>query len=267
MSAALSTTATPCVAVYLQRDRTRAMLKTAFPRRRGRVVFARTVPEFQKAIRTMLVDAAIVDLGAAQDDTWRAAALARDYPSVPFFGVTSLRAGEAPAIAQCASYEFTDVIVDTVDEAAVRELVMRDCFSTRFAAALHEPPPALSLGTPLQRAAWGFIVSFAGRPVRTSALATSLHVTREHLSRTFAADGAPNLKRVIDLVRLIAAAELAKNPGHDLRDVAQVLSVASSSHLATTAQRLVGSKPPSLTRLRTVDLVQRFMRGHERSRA
>jgi AraC-like DNA-binding protein len=109
-------------------------------------------------------------------------------------------------------------------------------------------------------------VGWAGRPVRTQLLADALGVTREHLSRTFAAEGAPNLKRVIDLVRLIAAAELAKNPGYDVRDVAEVLDFASSSHLSSTAQRIVGTKPTSLARLRAVDLVERFTHGHGRSR-
>jgi AraC-like DNA-binding protein len=102
--------------------------------------------------------------------------------------------------------------------------------------------------------------------VRTAGLAEALGVTREHLSRTFAADGAPNLKRIIDLVRLISAAELSKNPGYDVRDVAKVLSFASSSHLSSTAQRIAGTRPASLARLRTVDLIERFNRGHARSR-
>jgi len=102
--------------------------------------------------------------------------------------------------------------------------------------------------------------------VRTQLLADAIGVTREHLSRTFAAAGAPNLKRVIDLVRLISAAELAKNPGYDVRDVAAVLDFASSSHLSSTAQRVVGMKPASLARLRAVDLVERFTKGHGRSR-
>ncbi|MDE3216149.1 MAG: hypothetical protein KGO03_07110, partial [Gemmatimonadota bacterium] len=85
-------------------------------------------------------------------------------------------------------------------------------------------------------------------------------------SRTFAAGGAANLKRIIDLVRLVGAAELAKNPGYDVRDVARVLGFASSSHLSSTAQRIAGTRPTSLARLRTVDLVERFNRGHQRSR-
>jgi hypothetical protein len=45
-----------------------------------------------------------------------------------------------------------------------------------------------------------------------------------------------------------------------------VLGFASSSHLSSTSQRVVGTKPASLSRLRTVDLVDRFARGRGRSR-
>jgi len=254
------------VVLYTGRDRARALARAAFPRRRTRLVLTKTPEELDAAFRASLVDAAIVDLAGAQEDTWRAAALAREFPSVPFFGLTALRAAEAPALAQCASLDFADVLVESVDDAVVRDLVLRHAFSTRFSAALIDPPDALGLQTPLQRSAWRAIVAWSGRPVRTQLLADAIGVTREHLSRTFAAGGAPNLKRVIDLVRLISAAELAKNPGYDVRDVAAVLDFASSSHLSSTAQRVVGMKPASLARLRAVDLVERFTKGHGRSR-
>ena len=263
--------AAPSIAVYVQRERTRTFLRSAFPRRRGRVLVARTAASFEASFRDTLVDAAIVDVvsapSATEDDAWRAASLAREFPSVPFFGVLPLRASDGPMLAQCASYDFTDMLVEGVDDAAARELVARESFTTRFAHALREPPEALALASPLQQMAWRYVVSQAGRPVRTGVLARALRVTREHLSRTFAAEGGPNLKRVIDLVRLLSAAELAKNPGYDVRDVARVLGFASSSHLSTTAQRIVGTKPASLTRLRTIDLVDRFVRGHGRSRS
>ena len=134
------------------------------------------------------------------------------------------------------------------------------------AAALDEPPPQLGLSTERQLAVWRAIIAHGGRPVRTAPLAQSLGISREHLSRAFAAGGGPNLKRVIDLVRLIAAAELAKNPGFDVRDVAAVLEFASSSHLSTAAQRVAGTRPASLARLRAVDLIQRFAQGRARSR-
>jgi AraC-like DNA-binding protein len=103
--------------------------------------------------------------------------------------------------------------------------------------------------------------------VRTDALALAVGVTREHLSRAFADDDGPNIKRVIDLVRLLAAAELSKNPGYDVGDVASVLEFASSSHLSTTSQRVVGTRPLSLARLRSVDLIERFIQGRGRSRS
>jgi AraC-like DNA-binding protein len=254
------------IVVYTQRERVRALMRAAFPRRRTRVVMTRTLEDFETAFKVNLVDAAVVDVGSAQEDTWRVASRAREYPSVPFFGLAALRSAEGPALAQCATYEFADVLVDGVDDGVARDLVAQASFSARFAHALDVPSPLLGLDMPLQQNAWRFIVLHAGRPVRTSTLAQALHVTREHLSRSFAAGGAPNLKRIIDLVRIVAAAELAKNPGYDLRDVATILDFASSSHLSSTAMRVVGTKPASLARLRTVDLIDRFVKGHGRSR-
>jgi AraC-like DNA-binding protein len=256
----------PVVVLYATRERARAIMRAAFPRRRAKLILTRTPEELEAVFRELLVDAAVVDLAGAQEETWRAAALAREFPSVPFFGLTALRAAESPALAQCAALDFADVLVESVDDPVIRDLVLLHAFSTRFAHALAVPPAALGLDTQLQRAAWRCIVAWSGRPVRTQLLADAIGVTREHLSRTFAAAGAPNLKRVIDLVRLIAAAELAKNPGYDVRDVAAVLDFASSSHLSSTAQRVVGTKPASLARLRAVDLIERFSKGHGRSR-
>jgi AraC-like DNA-binding protein len=266
VTVAARTATTPCVLVHHARERVRQLARAAFPRRRARLVLVRSAAELEQALRAMLVDAVLVDVAAANEETWKSAALAGEFPSASFFGVAPLRAADGPAVAHCASLGFADVLVDGVDDVAVRDLVLAGAFSSRFEAALRTAPPTLGLSLPLQHAAWRAVVAHAGRPVRTAELAAGLGVTREHLSRTFASAGAPNLKRVIDLVRLIAAAELAKNPGHDIRDVAQVLEFASSSHLASTAQRVVGTKPASLSRLRTVDLLERFARGHGRSR-
>jgi AraC-like DNA-binding protein len=245
------------------------MMRSIFPRRRNRLILTRASTGVDEAFRDTLIDAAIVDLGStttSADETWRVASLAREFPSVPFFGLLPLRVSEGPTLAQCVAFDFTDVLVEGVDDAAVREIVTRESFTSRFAIALQNPPGSLALSSELQQATWRFVVERAGRGVRTDALARMLRVTREHLSRTFAANGGPNLKRVIDLVRLLAAAELAKNPGYDVRDVAKVLGFASPSHLSTTSQRIVGTKSASLTRLRTIDLIDRFARGHGRSR-
>ncbi|HET7457114.1 MAG TPA: helix-turn-helix domain-containing protein [Gemmatimonadaceae bacterium] len=248
------------------RDRAKNALRAAFPRRRGRIVAVRGAVELASTLRSTLADAVVIDIVAPGPETASAVALAREFPSVPFIGIAPLRAGDGPALAAAASHDFADVVIEGVDDAALRTIIGPLLFSTRFADALWNPPPSLGLRAPLQYSAWRCLVARGGRPARTSELALSLGVTREHLSRTFASSGAPNLKRVIDLVRLLAAAELSKNPGYDVRDVARVLGFASASHLSSTAQRIVGTKPTSLSRLRAVDLVERFGQGRGRSR-
>lgn len=276
--------------VYTSRERARAFVRAAFPKRKWKVVMVRYIAEFRDAFRTILIDAALVDVGSATaatsaggeipgssmssmssmsagaDDSWKIASLAHEFPSAPFFGITPLRATDAPAIARCASLEMCDVLVDGLDESVARDLVAPRTFSARFVAALSDPPQSLGLKTEMQLATWRGILAGSGRPVRTAALAREVGVSREHLSRNFSAPGAPNLKRVIDLVRMIGAAELAKNPGLDVRDVAKILGFASSSHLAVTAKRVLGTRPDSLSRLRTVDLIERFTQGRTRSR-
>ena len=266
MTASTDSSNLPSLVVHLQRERARTLVRAAFPRRKWKIISTRSSEELEAVFRRVLVDAAVIDLGQPDEDTWKAAAFAAEFPSAPFFAIMPLRASDAPAAARCTGLGFIDLIVEGIDETAARDLVHPHAFSTRFRQALGEPPQTLGLTTPLQRAAWDVIVAHSGRPVTTRELAKAVGLSREHLSRNFAKPGAPNLKRVIDLVRLIAAAELAKNPGHDIRDIARILDFASSSHLAVTAQRIFGTRPASLARLRTTDLIDRFAQGRTRSR-
>ena len=255
----------PSVLAYTARDKGRDLLRRAFTRRRARLVIVKSLDAATAALTSSLIDAVVVDVSAPTDDTWGVVALARQLPSIPFFALAAPRPADAGVIGRCASLDFADLLAEGVDDAALRELVVRHAFSARFATALRGAHVTLGLDAPLQQHAWEFIVSAGGRPVRTGAVAVALGVTREHLSRSFSAEGAPNLKRVIDLVRLVAAAELAKNPGYDLADVANVLEFASPSHLASTSQRVAGIRAASLTRLRTQDLLARFRQGRSRS--
>src|SRR6185503_13921118 len=117
-------------------EKSRTMLKAAFPRRRCRLVFARTAADFGDAFRKDLIDAALVDVATPNDETWDCAAFAREFPSAPFFALATLRAGEGPAIAQCAELEFADVLVEGIDDGCARDIVACRGFSARFAAAL-----------------------------------------------------------------------------------------------------------------------------------
>lgn len=259
--------ALPSVVAVGARERTREALRRAMPRRRGRLTIVRTRNELVALLRTTLVDAVIVDVGQVNDEAWASAEAARDFPSIPFFAYGALRPGELPSVARASRAEFADYLVEGVEDDFVREIILPATFTVRFASALHGAEERLGLTVPVQLAAWKYIVAQGGRAVRTEAIATSLGLTREHLSRRFAADGAPNLKRVIDLVRLLAAAALAKNPGYDLPDIARVLDFASASHLSATSQRLLGVRSSSLARLRPTDLMDRFVKqGRARSR-
>lgn len=253
------------IAALTGRERTRALLRNSFPRQQFRVLSLRNAQELEENIRRTLVDAVVVDMCPPTEDGWRALRLAREFPSAPFFAVVHLKPGEAAVVARCAA-EVTDLIVEPVDDRVIRELVTPRSFSARFARALAVPPPPLELGGELLTKAWRHIVAYAGRPVTTAAVAGALGVTREHLSRSFSAQSGANLKRVIDLVRLVAAAELCKNPGYDVADVARVLEYASPSHLSTAAQRIAGARAAHLARLRAVDVIDRFVRGRSRSR-
>jgi AraC-like DNA-binding protein len=251
--------AAPLVIAYAPRERTRTWVKRIAGKRTGRLALARTLKEFAEIFRTELVDAALVDIGAP-DGSEQAAALAAEYRSVAFLAVTSLRVADGPALARCAELEFADVLVEGVDEGVMCDIVTRRGYSARFASALEVPPAPLSLSSALQLTAWRVLVEGGGRPIRTSTLASSLGLTREHLSRSFGSGGAPTLKRLIDLVRLLSAAELAKNPGYDVADVARVLRFSSSAHLSLTAQRLIGRRATSLAAMRGVDVIERYVK-------
>ncbi|MBL0937361.1 MAG: helix-turn-helix domain-containing protein [Gemmatimonadaceae bacterium] len=254
-----STAAGLSLVTLLKRDRARTLVRAAFPRRRAHVVAARQASDVEALLIKELVDAVIIDAGAG-DDAQRLIARAEEFQSIPFIVITTMLPSDGPLLARAAECGVAEVLAEGVDDAVARDLVMRRAFSTRFERALSVPPPQLHLETPLQIAVWQSVVRRAGRPVRTDQLARELSVSREHLSRSFAVGLAPTLKRVIDLVRVLAAAELSKNAGFDVRDVAEVLGFASSSHLSSTTQRLVGAKASSLSRLRSMDLLERFSR-------
>ncbi len=212
-------------------------------------------------LRSELVDAVLVDLGGGKDDAWVAAGLAREFVSVPFVGVAPLRASEGGLLARCAALGLAELLVDGVDDAVVHSALTSLLFTPRFATLFRAPPPELGLGSALQRAAWSRVVEAGGRVSRTSQLATALGVTREHLSRSFGR-GAPPLKGVIDLVRLIVAAELARSPGYRVRDIAAVLGFATPSHLARSSARVAGCQPSVLAQRASAEIITHFVARH-----
>ena len=153
-----------------------------------------------------------------------------------------------------------------MDDAVVGDLVRRATLSTERRKLLTAAPRYLRLSEPIQQRAWSLLVGAVGLPVRTGEVARWMGTSREHLSRQFAAGGAPNLKRVIDLLRVITAAQLLANPGYSVADVARLLGFASTAHLGVTVKRIAGVGPEELRRVGPTRIVEAFVRNAMRSR-
>ncbi len=147
---ASSTAAIPCILIYAARERTRAFVRSAFPRRTSRTVTVRALDEFNAAMRRELVDAAIVDLGGLGDEGFVVAARATDFPSTPFVGLVPYKPTDGPTLARSVSAGLADVLCDSVDEGCARNLIGPITYSARFAqrarraaartCALHRDP-------------------------------------------------------------------------------------------------------------------------------
>ncbi len=249
----------PSVVVFAPRERTRTFLRQRLPRRRGRVAFTRSADEMASHFRRAVVDVAIIDVGSAGVECERAIGLAREFPSAGFLALSGYRVTDAAMLARSAELDFADLLAEGVDDPLLPVALHEHGYTPRFARLHDAPPDELGIAGTLRRQVWRCIVAQAGRPVQTGALASVTGLSREHLSRSFARDGSPNLKRIIDLVRLLSAAELAKNPGYDVSDVARVLGYASSSHLSASAQRLLSIQGSSLAALGASELIGRFV--------
>lgn len=160
----------------------------------------------------------------------------------------------------------TAVAVEGIDDSIVGELVRRSALSAERRILLASAPRYLRLSEPIQQRAWALLVGAVSLPVRTSEVARWMGTSREHLSRQFAAGGAPNLKRVIDLLRVITAAQLLANPGYSIADVARLLGFASTPHLGVTVERIAGVGAEELRRLGPGRVFEAFVRSAMRSR-
>ena len=210
-----------------------------------------------------LVDGIVVDVRALRD---MGIAVARRFPRIPVFALGAFRPDDGALLAACRRAGLRGILVEGVDDIAFGDMVAGQSAGRLRRAALADAPRVLRLIEPIQRRAWDEVLARVGQPTRTLDLAESLGRTREHLSREFAAGGAPNLKRVIDLARVAWAADLLANPGYGVTTVAAILHYSSASHLAGAALRVAGAKPGELATLGPQGVLWRFARGRMRSR-
>ncbi len=239
-------------------------LRRSLPRGGPGVVTCRAPAQLRQLFQRRIVEAVVFAPRPGLLDEW--AALRKDFPDIPIVVYAPIRPDDGALLAEYRGQKVAAVLVEGVDDAVVGELVRRVSLVASRRRALADAPRLLRLADPLQRQLWDILIDRVDQPVTTAALARRLGVSREHLSRQFGAGGAPNLKRVIDFLRIVAAAQLLRNPGYSVAQVAGLLAFSSSSHLGSTARRIAGIGAQDLPKTTPAELLGRFARGHTRSR-
>jgi AraC-like DNA-binding protein len=224
--------------MLLERRPAAQALRRIFPRRAPRLLAARNPRHLEALLRQHLLDAVVVGLEALRSGTLDA--LRERYPTLPAVLFAPVRSDDAAAVARLERHGIP-VLVEGLDEPIVARALHDTGFTGRRLAALVPLGTRLDLTEPLQQRAWTAIIRGAPGRLTTSALARELGLTREALSRRFAAGQAPSLKGAIDGVRLVAAGQLLGSPGWRVADVARLLGYSSESLLQRTARRLVGT--------------------------
>jgi AraC-like DNA-binding protein len=255
----------PAVAALLDSRTALGALRRSLPHGFAPLVACRSPGGLQRAVELRLLEAIVLGSGAARRLDLNG--LRSQYPSIPVVVYGVFRSDDAELLAAWQRLDVAAVVIEGVDDPVVGDLVMRQSVSSRRRRALAEAPRLLRLSEPVQRKAWEALLSASGRPVRTGLLARTLGLSREHLSRQFGAGGAPNLKRVADLLTVSAALSLLGNPGYRLPQVAQLLGFSTPSHLRSVVRRIAGVRLDQARQLSERELLGRFVRGGARSRA
>jgi AraC-like DNA-binding protein len=253
----------PAIVALLESRAAVLALRRTLPKGGPSVITCKTAAALHRLLERRLVDAVVLAPNPALLP--ELAQLRSRLPFLPLVAYAPFRPDDGELLLACRA-AISVVAVEGVDDAIVGDLVVRASITAERRLALAEAPRMLRLTEPLQRSAWNVLLGEVERPIRTIALAKRLSVSREHLSRQFGAGGAPNLKRVIDLTRVVCAAQLLGNPGYSVPMVVRVLHFASPSHLGNTARRIANVPTTGLGGLGAKGVLGAFVRGNTRSR-
>ncbi|MDX2194427.1 MAG: helix-turn-helix domain-containing protein [Gemmatimonadales bacterium] len=252
----------PLVAAWLDKGALAAARRALRPAG-VRLVRVATAERLVAAARTRLLEAVLVTPDAARLDP--CAAFARDFPAVPLVAFHPFRPDDGQLALRCREVPMA-LVVEGVDDAVLAVRLEALGGTARRVALLGAAPALLGLVSPLQAAAWAIVVREVATPLRSAELAERLGVSRGHLSRAFAAGGAPNLKRVVDLARIATAADVLRSPGLQATDAVRLFGFASAHHFRQTALRISGVEPGELAGIGPIGVLDRFRRGRGRSR-
>jgi AraC-like DNA-binding protein len=254
----------PAVAALTDGRTTLAALRRSLPKSGTRVIACRTLDQVRALLARRITEAVVVSPRAVPVSAL--VALAKDFPAVPLVAFAPFRSDDAELLHACAVVLRIPVAVEGVDDPIFADLLARSGATAHRRRALADAPRLLRFRTELQRQIWDLTLALAHAPIRVAQLARKFGMSREHISREFALEAAPNLKRAIDLARVATAAQLLQNPGCTATSAARMLGFASASHLGSTARRVAGTGAGGLSALGPHGVLVAFARGRTRSR-
>lgn len=231
------------------RERPRHLLTRAFPRGRAQLHVVRDAEGIAKTLRTMLVDAIVVDLlpGATAMSGWRAIEHAANHAPIPVVGLIAPRALDAALVDRLHGAGVATVLIDGVDDSMLRVLLQPVLLTTQFVLRADVLLAAHDLGATAE-AVWRTGVSHVGTLTSVASVARQLGMSREHLARSLRTAGAPTPKQLLELVRLLVVqTQLAA--GVPVSLAAARLGYSSASHLSRAARSATGLTPRHWNRL------------------
>jgi AraC-like DNA-binding protein len=254
----------PAVAALLDSRAALGALRRSLPKGYAPVVACRSASGLERVLTGRLLEVLVLGPRAARRLDLHS--LRARFPGIPVVAYGIFRSEDAELLLGWHRLPVAAVLVEGVDDPVVGDLVMRHSVSARRRVALGEAPRLLRLTEPLQRATWERLVQGGGRPPRTARLAKEMGLSREHLSRQFGAGGAPNLKRVADLLSVLAALSLLANPAYDVNQVTRLLRFSTPRHLRAMIRRITDLGLNEARALGEREVLARFLCSRARSR-
>lgn len=252
------------VAALLDSPSALAVLRKTLPRTHSRIRATRTPDALNRILDGEWVDCVV--LGTRSRRAHAFGPMRERYPHVPVVVFGMMRPDEGRSLLDLEAEQVTALLIEGVDDPVAGEVVAQSGYLAGRRRALADLPRLLRLTEPVQQRAFELLLAMAGTPPSTDVIARRLRVSREHLSRQFGAGGAPNLKRVIDFLRLLQGRDLLLNPGFAVQRVMGLIGFTTLSHWRTVVERVFSLEFDVYRRASTADLVRRFIRGGGRSR-
>jgi AraC-like DNA-binding protein len=252
------------VAALLDSQAALSALRRTLPAEYGPVRGCRTDAALERVIVTQLVDSMVV--GTRSHRSPAMVSIRSRFPAIPVVVYGTVKPDHGAQLLDLDGGRVQALLVEGIDDAVAGEVVARSGWLATRRQTLADVPRLLRLTEPLQRRAFDVLLSHAGGAAPTAAVAQRLRVSREHLSRQFGAGGAPNLKRVIDLLQVLAARDLVANPGFRLATVTTLLGWSNPRHLAVVVKRIFRLSLRDWRTATSPELIRRFLSGGGRSR-